>query len=173
MSTPINRRKFLSRTVQTTGVALAMQSFVARGALAASSASRRRGNKCDGDYGDLAPVASENTGETILTLPEGFKYNVFGRTGTIMSDGRPTPGAHDGMAAFETNDSDDDDDCRDDDRRDTMTAGVTIAGIMTGGKIASGWSRWFVITKSLSRVPASLSIRPAPTTLRPAEEPPP
>jgi hypothetical protein len=114
MSTHINRRKFLSRTVQTTGVAFAMQSFVARGALAASGDGRRRGRRCDGDYGDIQPTASENTGETILALPEGFKYNVFGKTGAMMSDGRPTPPAHDGMAAFETNNSDDDDD----DRRD-------------------------------------------------------
>ena len=93
MSTPINRRKFLSRTVQTAGVAFAMQSFVARGALAASGDDRGRGRRCDGDYGDLAPTASENTGETILALPEGFRYNVFGRRGEIMSDGKPTPGA--------------------------------------------------------------------------------
>jgi uncharacterized protein len=112
MSTPINRRKFLSRAVQTTGVAFAMQSFAARGALAASGDGRGRGRRCDGDYGDLQPTVSENTGETLLALPAGFKYNVFGRTGTIMSDGRPTPPAHDGMAAFETNDSDDDDDRR-------------------------------------------------------------
>ena len=84
------------------------------------------GEECDGDYGDLQPTVSENTGETLLALPEGFKYNVFGRTGTIMSDGKPTPPAHDGMAAFETNDSDDDD-------AEMMTAGITI-----GGKIASG-----------------------------------
>jgi uncharacterized protein len=108
MSTPINRRKFLSRTIQTTGVAFAMQSFVARGALAASGGGRR-GKKSDGDYGDLVPAVSENTGETLLALPVGFKYNVFGRTGTIMSDGRPTPPAHDGMAAFKTNDDHDDD----------------------------------------------------------------
>lgn len=123
MATPINRRKFLSRTVQTTGVALAMQSFVARGALAASDAGRR-GKKCEGDYGELVPTASENTGETLLALPAGFKYTVFGRTGTIMSDGRPTPPAHDGMAAFETRDDrDDDDDDRDDGRRDDDDGG--------------------------------------------------
>src|SRR5262245_52254084 len=109
MSTPINRRKFLSRTIQTTGAAFAMQSFVARGALAASGASRR-GEKSDGDYGDLVPAVTENTGETLLALPVGFKYNAFGRTGTIMSDGRPTPPAHDGMAAFETNKHGDDED---------------------------------------------------------------
>ncbi|MCI0660041.1 MAG: PhoX family protein [Acidobacteria bacterium] len=117
MSKPINRRNFLSRTVQTTGVAFAMQGFVARGALAASGNGRRR-NRCEGDYGELVPTVSENTGETLLALPEGFKYNVFGRTGTIMSDGRPTPPAHDGMAAFETHDRRDNDDCDDHDRHD-------------------------------------------------------
>jgi uncharacterized protein len=126
MSTPINRRKFLSRTVQTTGVAFAMQSFIARGALAASGDGRSRGRRCDGDYGDLPPTVSENTGETLLALPEGFKYNVFGRTGTIMSDGKPTPPSHDGMAAFETNNSDDDDDRRDHDRRKKRNRLITL-----------------------------------------------
>jgi secreted PhoX family phosphatase len=51
-------------------------------------------------YGDLLPVASANTGETLLALPPGFHYTVFGRTGEPMSDGRPTPADHDGMAAF-------------------------------------------------------------------------
>jgi len=120
MSKPINRRNFLSRTVQTTGVAFAMQSFVARGTLAASGAGRRR-DSCNGDYGELVPTVSENTGETLLALPEGFKYNAFGRTGSIMSDGKPTPPAHDGMAAFATHgnraqDHEDDDD-RDHDHR--------------------------------------------------------
>jgi uncharacterized protein len=123
MSTPINRRKFLSRTIQTTGVAFAMQSFVARGALAASGGGRR-GKKSDGDYGDLVPAVSENTGETLLALPVGFKYNVFGRTGTIMSDGRPTPPAHDGMAAFKTNDDHDDDE--DDDSQNRRNRLITL-----------------------------------------------
>lgn len=51
-------------------------------------------------YGPLSPVLSKNTGETFLALPPGFQYTVFGKTGTIMSDGRRTPQAHDGMAAF-------------------------------------------------------------------------
>src|SRR5262245_39278431 len=118
MSTPLNRRNFLSRAVQTSGVAFAMQSFVARGALAASGDGKGRGKKSDGDYGDLVPTASENTGEMLLALPAGFRYTAFGRTGTIMSDGRPTPPSHDGMAAFETHDSGDDDDRDDDDRDD-------------------------------------------------------
>src|SRR5262249_39798267 len=32
--------------------------------------------------------------------PEGFEYNVIGKTGAKMADGNPTPAAHDGMAAF-------------------------------------------------------------------------
>jgi secreted PhoX family phosphatase len=35
-----------------------------------------------------------------LALPEGFNYVVVGLTGTTMSDGNRTPGAHDGMGAF-------------------------------------------------------------------------
>ena len=55
----------------------------------------------EGGYGPLVPTPTKNTGELFPALPEGFKYNVFGQTGSIMSDGRPTPPAHDGMAAFE------------------------------------------------------------------------
>ncbi|MBC8029542.1 MAG: DUF839 domain-containing protein [Pyrinomonadaceae bacterium] len=51
-------------------------------------------------YGPLAPARTKNTGELLLALPPDFQYTVFGKTGKIMSDGRPTPRAHDGMAAF-------------------------------------------------------------------------
>jgi hypothetical protein len=51
-------------------------------------------------YGPLGPVASVNTGETLLSLPAGFQYNVLGRTGSAMTNGAPTPKLHDGMAAF-------------------------------------------------------------------------
>ena len=51
-------------------------------------------------YGELRPTPSKNTGETFLSLPEGFEYNVFGKTGKVMSDGNKTPKDHDGMAAF-------------------------------------------------------------------------
>lgn len=54
-------------------------------------------------YGPLLPTRSNNTGETLLALPKGFQYTVFGKTGSLMSDGRPTPRAHDGMAAFQVN----------------------------------------------------------------------
>lgn len=49
----------------------------------------------NGGYGPLQPAPG---GE--LLLPAGFTYTAFGHTGTPMSDGTPTPGRHDGMAAF-------------------------------------------------------------------------
>lgn len=51
-------------------------------------------------YGDLFPTAAKNTGETYLSLPKGFEYNVIGKVGGAMADGRLTPRAHDGMATF-------------------------------------------------------------------------
>jgi hypothetical protein len=51
-------------------------------------------------WGELVPAAAKNTGETFLALPKGFEYTVIGKYKDAMSDGRPTPAAHDGMAAF-------------------------------------------------------------------------
>ncbi|MEO8573017.1 MAG: alkaline phosphatase PhoX [Pyrinomonadaceae bacterium] len=51
-------------------------------------------------YGELVPTASKNTGETYLTLPNGFQYNVIGKFDSPLADGRVTPRLHDGMAAF-------------------------------------------------------------------------
>lgn len=48
----------------------------------------------DGAYGPLYPAGPE------LALPEGFQYVRLGVEGSMMSDGNPTPRAHDGMAAF-------------------------------------------------------------------------
>lgn len=49
-------------------------------------------------YGPIAPAADLATGLPLLQLPAGFSYQSFGWTGDPMSDGRPTPGTHDGMA---------------------------------------------------------------------------
>lgn len=81
--------------------AVAMQGFVGRGALAAQHESNLTAAVGEGGYGELKPTVANNTGETLLTLPEGFEYNAFGKTGSSMSDGIATPAAHDGMAAFE------------------------------------------------------------------------
>lgn len=45
-------------------------------------------------YGPLTPKGPE------LALPPGFHYQVISRQGDLMRDGRPTPGAFDGMGAF-------------------------------------------------------------------------
>ena len=56
------------------------------------------------DYGPLSPVKDVSTGLELLALPKGFEYISYGWTGDVMSDGVPTPGAHDGMAAFHRGD---------------------------------------------------------------------
>lgn len=48
----------------------------------------------EGGYGELVREAGP------LALPEGFRVRAFGAVDDPMSDGRPTPIAHDGMAAF-------------------------------------------------------------------------
>jgi len=45
-------------------------------------------------------VRDQATGLELLALPKGFEYLSYGWTNDPMSDGVPTPGAHDGMAAF-------------------------------------------------------------------------
>jgi secreted PhoX family phosphatase len=51
-------------------------------------------------YGPLSPVRDATTGLPLLELPEGFRYTTFGWNGDPLEDGRQTPSAHDGMAAF-------------------------------------------------------------------------
>lgn len=51
-------------------------------------------------FGPLVPTAAQNTGEVLLALPQGFKYNVLIRNGQPMSSGQPFPSNVDGMAAF-------------------------------------------------------------------------
>jgi uncharacterized protein len=96
----IERRRFLARSAQVAGGSMLgaglFQALVARGRLAvAQQAADSPG------YGPLEAKPSENTGEPYLAVPPGFKYTVFGRTGVPMSDLRPTPPLHDGMAAFQ------------------------------------------------------------------------
>lgn len=64
---------------------------LARVATLAEGAGRLR---AAGGYGPLRPAGPE------LALPEGFRYVRFGAEGQPMSNGRPAPPSHDGMAAF-------------------------------------------------------------------------
>lgn len=95
----MDRRNFLSSLgLATGGSYLLFNGFAERAnaflAGAESSSLRAAG------YGPLVPTAAKNTGEVLLALPKGFDYNVVGKVGTKMTDGRPTPTRHDGMAAF-------------------------------------------------------------------------
>jgi hypothetical protein len=96
---PLSRRDWLraSAAVPAWSALQALSAFGVAGCGGAGAAAGRP----DPGYGPLRPVRSENSGEVLLALPEGFRYTVFGRTGELMSDGRPTPARHDGMAAFE------------------------------------------------------------------------
>lgn len=97
----IERRRFLAGAMSlSAGVAL--QRIIARSDLFTRSGnfSHLIATKGEGGYGTLRPTPANNTGETLLALPEGFQYNVFGKTGEKMADGNKTPRAHDGMAAF-------------------------------------------------------------------------
>ncbi|MBT9456812.1 MAG: DUF839 domain-containing protein [Burkholderiaceae bacterium] len=51
----------------------------------------------DSPYGPIAPVNDLITGLPLLQLPAGFSYKSFGWSGDLMSNGKPTPRAHDGM----------------------------------------------------------------------------
>ena len=101
----IDRRRFLSLT----GAALSAAPFHAL-ACSNSSSNRKLAEKPDslkstGGYGPLSPVRDQTTGLPLLHLPEGFHYVSFGWIGDPLSDGTPTPGLHDGMAAFASQDS--------------------------------------------------------------------
>jgi uncharacterized protein len=97
--TTLKRRAFLGVTPLAVGAAL--QTFAA--------INKSRGHERliappgAGSYGGLRATKARNTGEEILMLPEGFEYTILGKTGAKMSDGAPTPAAHDGMAAFSVN----------------------------------------------------------------------
>ncbi|HEU5322744.1 MAG TPA: alkaline phosphatase PhoX, partial [Methylomirabilota bacterium] len=115
MGSAISRRGFLVRSAAVAGGsalgASLLQGLAGCGSGAATglgageappSADGGGAVRADGraGYGRLASRAAENTGQALLALPAGFRYTVFGRAGSPLSDGRPTPGAPDGMAAF-------------------------------------------------------------------------
>lgn len=96
----MNRRSFLINLAYASGgAALAFGGLGKRAEILAKtndfSALKAHG------FGSLAPAVTKNTGESFLTLPQGFEYNVLGKVGKIMSDGQKTPPSHDGMATFQ------------------------------------------------------------------------
>jgi secreted PhoX family phosphatase len=97
MSADQSRREFLKRTALA-GAALSPSLAglacvqATQDAPKADATLLRDGTR--GGYGELVPAGPE------LALPPGFTYRKFGEEHSPMSDGTPTPGAHDGMAAF-------------------------------------------------------------------------
>ncbi len=89
----MDRRSFI-KGAATAAAAIPLTAFIAR----AEETGRKRPRSVG--YGPLVEVADSATGLPLLMLPEGFAYTTFGWTGDLLANGQPTPGAHDGMAAF-------------------------------------------------------------------------
>ena len=96
----MDRRTFISRLTVTSGaLALASNGLGRRAERIASLGIDASGVRAAG-YGELVPTAAKNTGEVLLAIPHGFEYNVIGKVASPLTEGRPTPALHDGMAAF-------------------------------------------------------------------------
>ena len=94
-----NRRGFLRESLVYSGAALLAPSLsglvsCAKPGNGSVAAPIRRVGAGKGGYGALVAAGEE------LSLPAGFAYTVISTSGQPMSDGRPTPNAFDGMAAF-------------------------------------------------------------------------
>ena len=110
------RRRFLQGSALAGGTLFGIQGLMARGAMAAPAARAMVAQRGTGGYGPLSPRRPENYSQiaafieaqsdfkadagALLALPEGFKYTAFGIVAAPMSNGTPTPPAHDGMAAY-------------------------------------------------------------------------
>jgi secreted PhoX family phosphatase len=100
MPKSLKRRWFLRQAIVVgASVAAPLQALLARQRAGAPVRDPALG------YGPLVPVKDEATGLPLLHLPEGFRYVSTGWTGDALDDGAPTPGMHDGMAAFGWNGS--------------------------------------------------------------------
>lgn len=97
------RRQFLRGGIAAAASLAALGPLEALGARTAGAAPMTK-HAVGPDYGPLSPVKDHTTGLELLRLPKGFEYLSFGWTGDEMSDGSPTPGMHDGMAAFHRRD---------------------------------------------------------------------
>src|SRR5688572_29175350 len=90
----MDRRSFLRGTA-TAAAAIPLTAFISR-AEASGEVIRPEA----AGYGPIGPVNDHTTGLPLLHLPAGFQYLSLGWTGDLLSTGLPTPGSHDGMAAF-------------------------------------------------------------------------
>jgi uncharacterized protein len=95
--TTMDRRAFLARGAAVAGTTVVGTDALGRLANRMALADMRAIGRSS--YGTPVPMHDQH-GRIILALPEGFSYVTFGEIGSLMSDGRPTPLALDGMAAF-------------------------------------------------------------------------
>jgi secreted PhoX family phosphatase len=94
--TTMDRRAFLARSAAAaSGSVVGTEALARLSNRAALADLRPRGR----GYGPLKRKRDQH-GRFVLALPAGFSYVTFGEIGSTMSDGRPTPLALDGMAAF-------------------------------------------------------------------------
>ena len=96
MGIELTRRRFVKGSAAVGG-GLALGGPIS--ALAARSAEGAPAQRAIG-YGPLRPTPEADSGQAYLALPEGFEYRLISRSGDPMSDGSPTPGVFDGMAAY-------------------------------------------------------------------------
>ncbi len=100
-----SRRDFIKSSAAAGGLVLGLEGLALRGTMACTPGAGEHGvETVEGSYGPLSIRPAANTGESLIALPDGFEYNVFGRTGDPLSDGHATPPNHDGMAAFAVGD---------------------------------------------------------------------
>jgi uncharacterized protein len=91
----LTRRRFVHGSAAIGG-GLAIASPLGALAARAADGARRR----VAPYGQLGPTPELDSGIAYLELPPGFRYRIISRQGEPMSDGNPTPGIFDGMAAY-------------------------------------------------------------------------
>ena len=96
MTLDITRRRFVEGSAAVGGGLAIAGPLSALVAQTAHGQARPR----DAGYGDLAPVKEIDSGIEYLALPAGFSYRLISRAGDPMTDGNPTPGIFDGMAAY-------------------------------------------------------------------------
>src|SRR5918998_1035890 len=96
MTLDMTRKRFVETTAAAGG-ALAIAGPLS--ALQTQTAHSNRRPRTPG-YGELFPTKELDSGIEYLALPNGFSYRLISRAGDPMTDGNPTPGIFDGMAAY-------------------------------------------------------------------------
>jgi len=95
MTVDLTRKRFVQ------GTAVAGGALAFSGPLSALAQAQAQGRQIKATgYGPLRPTPEIDSGIEYLELPAGFSYRLISKSGDPMSDGNPTPGIFDGMAAY-------------------------------------------------------------------------